>query len=270
MQSASGPAATLWLAVSLLLSGWASAAVAQTTPPKNPYTSQDDLDAGARLYRPLCAGCHGLDAGGAPGEGPDIRMGSPGRRTDAEVYDTIRDGITGTSMPGWNFSEKERWQVVAYLRSLQEVGGGEQAAGDPEAGAAVFGGEGGCKGCHAVDGQGGRRGPDLSGIGRNQSLQELENSILRPNDKVSPAYWHIRASTMDGATLTGRRLNEDTFSLQLLTSHEQLLSVMKSDLQGFELLKDSVMPSYEGKLSRRKIDDLVAYLATLGIQGALP
>ena len=270
MQSASGPAAKLWLAVSLLLSGWAPAAVAQTTPPKNPYTSQEDLDAGARLYRPLCAGCHGLDAGGAAGEGPDIRTGSPGRRTDAEVYDTIREGITGTSMPGWNFSEKERWQVVAYLQSLRETGGGEPAVGDPEAGAAVFRGEGGCKGCHSVDGQGGRRGPDLSDIGRKQSLEELENSVLRPNDKVSPAYWRIRASTKDGGTLTGRRLNEDTFSLQLLDSHEQLVSVMKSDLQGFELLKDSVMPSYEGKLSRRKIDDLVAYLATLGPQGTRP
>ena len=83
-------------------------AAAQQTPSTNPYTTQKDLDAGARLYRPLCAGCHGFEARGAAGEGPDIQVGSPGRRTDAEVYETIRDGIGGTSMPGWNFSETVR------------------------------------------------------------------------------------------------------------------------------------------------------------------
>ena len=55
-------------------------AAAQQTPSTNPYTTQKDLDAGARLYRPLCAGCHGFDARGAAGEGPDIQVGSPGRR----------------------------------------------------------------------------------------------------------------------------------------------------------------------------------------------
>ena len=267
MELASRRAVKVWLGV-LLLSGWASGAAAQQMPHTNPYTTQKDLDAGARLYRPLCAGCHGFDAGGAAGEGPDIQVGSPGRRTDAEVYETIRDGIRGTSMPGWNFSEKERWQVVGYLQLLRRAGGGEQTAGDPRAGAAIFRGEGGCQGCHVVHGQGGRRGPDLSAVGRGRSPEELEASILNPNGKVSPAYWRVRAWTIDGGTLAGRRLNEDTFSLQLLDSDERLVSVMKSDLKKFELLKDSAMPSYEGKLSRQKIDDLVAYLSTLGVPGA--
>ena len=173
-------------------------------------------------------------------------------------------------MPGWNFSEKERWQVVAYLQLLRGAAWGEQAAGDPQAGAALFRGEGGCLGCHTVHGQGGRRGPDLSRIGHDRSPKELEASILRPNDKVSPAYWRVRAGTKDGGTLTGRRLNEDTFSLQLLDSDERLISVMKSDLRGFDLLKDSVMPSYKGKLSHQGIDDLVAYLATLRPRGTAP
>ncbi len=270
MKLTSKRAAKLGLAVSLLLSVWVSGAAAQRTPSTNPYTTQEDLDAGARLYRPLCAGCHGFDAGGAAAEGPDIRVGSPGRGTDAEVYETIRDGIRGTSMPGWNFSEKERWQVVAYLQSLRRAAGAKQAAGDPQAGAALFRGEGGCRGCHAVDGQGGRRGPDLSTVGRGRSPEELEASILKPNGKVSPAYWHVRAWTADGGTLAGRRLNEDTFSLQLLDSDERLVSLLKSNLKKFELLKDSAMPSYEGKLSRQEIDDLVAYLATLGVSGARP
>ena len=255
---------------SAVLALFCASLAAQQPSIQNPYTSADDEAAGARLFRPFCAICHGLDGSGAAGIGRQIKRGSPGRITDVELYETIRDGIPGKGMPPFTFSEKERWQVVAFVQSLRRTVGAKESASDAAAGAKSFRGKGDCSRCHIVSGEGGRRGPDLSHIGGERSLDELKRSILNPDERVSPAYWQLRATTREGVTVAGRRLNEDTFSFQLLDSEERLISVMKSDLEEYELDKDSVMPSFEQKLSQREIDDLVAYLATLKPKGTRP
>ena len=120
-----------------------------------------------------------------------------------------------------------------------------------------------CTGCHGLDGTGGRSGPSLTKIGTTRSLRDLKNSILRPDDDVPPNRWTVRAVTKDGRTVTGLRLNEDTFSVQLLDSKEQLVSLAKSELDSYEVNRKSLMPSYEGKFSEEEIGNLVAYLSTL-------
>jgi mono/diheme cytochrome c family protein len=73
----------------------------------------------------------------------------------------------------------------------------------------------------------------------------------------------VRAVTRDGRTITGRRLNEDTYSVQLIDAQEELVSLVKEDLREYEPIKKSPMPSYEGNLTREQMGDLVAYLASL-------
>ena len=247
-----------WCA-SLLISACALSPAAQQPTIQNPHTSRADVQAGAHLYRAFCAICHEFDGRGLPGQGPEIRTASPGRSTDEQLYPTIKNGFP-PEMPQISFSEKERWQVVAFVQTLRQA---SKTAGDPAAGAALFRGKGECLGCHKVQGNGGPFGPELSEIGALRSVEELRISILASNEDVSSAYWRVRAVTKDGERVTGRRLNEDTYSVQLLDSNEQLRSLMKSDLQNFEIDSNSMMPSYEGKLNEREIDDLVAYLATL-------
>lgn len=58
-------------------------------------------------------------------------------------------------------------------------------------------------------------------------------------------------------------MNQDTFTLQLLDSKEQLVSLAKSSLRSYELLKTSPMPSYRDKLSMQEVADVVSYLASL-------
>ena len=69
--------------------------------------------------------------------------------------------------------------------------------------------------------------------------------------------------TRDGATITGRVLNEDTFSLQLIDTKEKLVSLQKADLSKLEFLKNSAMPSYRDKLSGDELSELVGYLVSL-------
>ena len=73
----------------------------------------------------------------------------------------------------------------------------------------------------------------------------------------------MRAVTKDGKVITGRRLNEDTYSVQLIDSQERLVSLAKADLKEYAVIKTSSMPSYRDKLSAQELADVVAYLLTL-------
>ena len=73
----------------------------------------------------------------------------------------------------------------------------------------------------------------------------------------------VRGVTRDGKVVTGRRLNEDTYSVQLIDADEHLVSLAKADLKEYTVIKTSAMPSYRTKLSTAELGDLVAYLLTL-------
>ena len=122
-------------------------------------------------------------------------------------------------------------QVVAYLRSVARSRTGSATTGDAARGKVVFAGKGTCVNCHRVDGEGGRLGPDLSSIGQLRRAVELERSLVEPDTEVLGGNRSYRIITKDGSTITGRLLNLDTFTVQLLDSKEQLRSFVKSDLR---------------------------------------
>ena len=259
-------AARLFLVAGLLLT-CIGAGSAQQRANTNPHNTPEDVAAGGRIYRSHCVECHGRD--GTGGRGPDITRGDLRYgNSDAALADTISTGIPGTAMPLFFFNGKQLWQIVAFVQSLQRDE--PTPPGDPAAGAALFRGKGGCVTCHMVDGQGGRQGPDLTTVGARRSLRHLRIAILEPNQWVSPQDWKIQAKTKGGVRVEGIRLNEDTHSLQLLDSNDKLVSVVKSDLESYRIIKVSSMPPYAGQLSQSEVDDLVAYLYTLRGKGASP
>ena len=73
----------------------------------------------------------------------------------------------------------------------------------------------------------------------------------------------IRAVTNEGVVINGRRLNEDTYTVQLIDERGRLVSLVKSDLNEYTVLTTSPMPSYEGKLTPDEVADLLAYLLSL-------
>ena len=266
---ASGPvsfAMRLFLVAGLLLI-WISVGGAEQRGKTNPHTSPEDVAAGGRIYRSHCVECHGRD--GTGGRGPDLTRGDLRYgNSDAALADTISTGIPGTSMPLFFFNGKQLWQIVAFVQSLRREE--PRPPGDSSAGAALFRGKGGCVNCHMVDGQGGRQGPDLTTVGARRSLPHLRNAILEPNQWVAPRDWKIQAKTKSGVPVAGVRLNEDTHSLQLLVSGDKLISLVKSDLESYRIIKSSAMPPYAGQLSQSELDDLVAYLYTLRGKGVSP
>jgi len=236
--------------------GMAASALAQRGPRAMP---DPGVDLGARLYATNCYHCHG---DGNQVAGVDFRKGQFKRAsTDADLAGVIRGGVPGTAMPAHAFSPYEMTSLVAYLRSLHA--GGEAPAGDAAAGQVIFAGKGGCESCHRVNGKGSRVAVDLSDIGTMRAAAYLERALVDPNAALVPQNRFVRAVTRDGATITGRRLNEDTESVQLIDDHEKLVSLQKADLRSYTVLTNSSMPSYADKLTAKERTDLVAYLVSL-------
>lgn len=223
-------------------------------------TAADVLD-GERAYRNSCANCHGAEGDLIAG----IHLGRGQFRrpmTDEDLVRIIRTGIPNTPMPATNMTAEQASKIVAYLRSLATTKPGGALAGDSTRGQAIFEGKGACTSCHRVAENGSRVGPDLSRIGEQRRAPELEESILDPAASVLGANRSYRVVTREGATVTGRLLSHDTFTVQMLDTNEHLRSFMKADLRehGFTA---SPMPPYRGKLSPQEVADLVSYLLTL-------
>ena len=245
---------TLFLLLAAILPG-------QHEEVANPHTSSVDVATGAELFRSHCAVCHGLD--GVGDRAPALNTGELRHgNSDGALHETISRGIPGTEMPGIYFNGVEPWQIVAYVKSLGVGADAEAPTGDPSAGQRIYSAQR-CGGCHRVSGEGGRSGPDLSRIGGARSVAHLRAALLDPDAKVLPKQWRVRAKTLDGSTVTGRLLNEDTYSLQLFDSQGQLLSLAKSEIAEYEVVRESAMPSYEGRVSRSELEDLLSYLVSL-------
>ncbi|HYM09659.1 MAG TPA: c-type cytochrome [Bryobacterales bacterium] len=246
--------------------------IEESVPDKNPYDSDADAALGRRYFLGHCAVCHGKD--GAGGRGANLttgryRMGG----SDRELYRTIRNGIEGSEMPGTRLHQDEVWRIVAYVKKLGAAGAEEKAAGDAAHGKIVYETKGGCAACHAIDGRGGTLGPDLSEIGLRRSLKFLRESLVDPGAAVEREYRTVTVVLPDGAKITGIRLNEDDYSVQLrdtagnlrsfLTSEVEVEQEGEVEVEGPRKVTRSLMPAYGTALTAGEMDDLVAYLNTL-------
>ncbi len=215
---------------------------------------------GASIYATACAECHGEQ--GNLIDGIDLGRGDFGRPlTDNQLASLIMNGIANTTMGPADLDEEEIEELVLFLRDNARPREEPRLAGDAVRGEALFQGKGECIDCHRIDGSGGRIGPDLSWIGRSRRTSDLLESILDPAMEVRPHNRFYRVVTDAGEEVSGRLLNHDSFTVQLLDLDERLRSFRKADLreQGFV---DTLMPSYRDKLSEQEVADLVAYLAS--------
>ena len=221
-----------------------------------------DVENGSRLYRSNCFACHGPEGASIPGV--DFRRGQFKRvSSDADVLRVIASGVPGTAMPPTAVSDGNRLALLAYIRSLHDSAISASGSGDVNRGRAIFEGQAGCLACHRVNGKGARVAPDLSEVGAIRGADYLERSILDPNESVLPEHRYVRVITRQGTTFVGRRLNEDTHTIQMIDTDEHLHSFSKADLRELTMLTTSAMPSYRGKFSSEELAGLVAYLLSL-------
>ena len=265
---------------SLTLHLWAQVATPTTTAAARKPLAGDPkaVTQGAVLFRQECMFCHGVSARGGV-RGPDLTTGSWSHGgADADLARTISAGVPGTAMPPNELTDEEIWQIVAYLRTLEQPVA--TTAGDQKRGEELFFGTARCGSCHIVKGRGGLLGPELSTVGSARSRAYLVESIREPNRQLTRnrafgdtalKYDTVTAVTADGRTIVGVPMNEDTFTVQVMDSSERVHSLEKKSLKSLRHDNRSLMPAYdERRLSAAPLDDVVAYLQSLRSTAAVP
>jgi putative heme-binding domain-containing protein len=224
--------------------------------------SRADIEAGQRLYGPQCQVCHGATGDGVPGI--DLRLGRfRSVASDDDLARVITAGVPGTGMPPFVLQPSELTGLVAFIRAGFDPSSAAVRVGDAQRGRSLFTGAAECSTCHRVAGAGPRLAPDLSDIGAIRTLAALQRAILTPDDALLPIHRAVRAVTVDGRTIRGRRLNVDTYSVQLIDERENLVSLAKADLRELIVETKATMPSYAGRLTEDELADLIAYLVSL-------
>ena len=222
------------------------------------------IEAGSRVYTQQCALCHGPQ--GALIEGVDLRLGQfPTVQSDNDLRNLISSGAGEGRMPAFDLRRDEMNGVIAYIRAGFDPDGIAVKIGDPGRGQVLFRGKGECASCHRVNGVGPRTAPDLSSIGAIRTPASLQRNLLDPATALLPINKSVRLVTRNEETIVGRRLNEDTYTVQVIDSQERLRSLKKSDLVSYEI---SDVPSKQPTtLSSNEVADVIGYLLTLrGLQ----
>lgn len=120
-----------------------------------------------------------------------------------------------------------------------------------------------CLDCHRIADRGSRLGPNLSDIGARRTPDRLQRSLVAPDDEVLFENRFVRVVTKDGATMTGRLLNQDAMSVQMMTPKEELKTYLKANTREVTIVDKGLMPASQGKLTDQQVADIVAYLSTL-------
>jgi len=236
---------------------------------RNPLAGQPAAIAkGGEIFRGACSACHGMSGNG--GTGPSLVRGLQVRRAnDRQMFQSIRGGVRGTDMPPFpNFKDDELWSLVAFVRSLSAPAIRAQLPGDAAKGRELFQGAAGCAKCHAVHGSGGVLGPDLSDAGQ-RTVQQLEEAIYKPSERIEAGFAGITAHMKDGRKLEGVAKNWNNYSVQISDSRGALHMLWRKDISRLEHARESLMPAdYEQRLTGAQRADLLAYLARLNLREA--
>src|ERR1700741_102173 len=195
------------------------------------YT-QEDIGRGGLFYNANCFQCHGRD--GDQISGIDLRRGLFRRsQSDEDLAQTITRGTPG-GMPAFKLDPAELTAIVAFIRAGFDTSASVRV-GDAAKGRATFQGKGECLMCHRVNGRGPRAAPDLSDIGIARAPAMLERAVREPTSALLPINRPVRIIMRDGKTIRGRRLNEDTHTVQIIDEHEQLMPVAKSEKRSIQV-----------------------------------
>jgi putative heme-binding domain-containing protein len=121
-----------------------------------------------------------------------------------------------------------------------------------------------CVKCHAVKGQGGAVGPDLSGVGATYPRDELIASVLFPSQKIFSGYEPVIVATNDGRILTGILKRESPEEIEIQDADAKSIVLKAEEIDERKKSDVSLMPSglAEG-LSKEDFADVIAYLESL-------
>ncbi len=130
--------------------------------------------------------------------------------------------------------------------------------GDVARGKEVFAAS--CAVCHTMAGQGGKVGPDLTGIGA-RDRSDILLDILDPNRSVEANYRMWTVTTKDGESYSGRLETETQTTVEILDTAAQKHVVPRKEIESMEASQLSIMPTGFEALPPADLQALIEYLA---------
>ncbi|HEY1433722.1 MAG TPA: c-type cytochrome, partial [Thermoanaerobaculia bacterium] len=157
---------------------------------------------------------------------------------------------------GGGLPDADRQKVIDVLGPAVLKGG------DPARGKLVFKEQ--CAKCHTHSGEGGKVGPDLTGMAAHPKGELLIN-ILDPSRSVEGNFVQYTLATADGRTLNGLLASESKNAVELVDAEGKSHQVLREEIEELKASKKSLMPEgFEKQINPEKIADLLAFLAQRG------
>jgi putative membrane-bound dehydrogenase-like protein len=122
-----------------------------------------------------------------------------------------------------------------------------------------------CAVCHTIEGQGGKVGPDLTGIGA-RARPDLLVEILDPNRSVEGTYRQWLAQTKTGDVIAGRLLSENAVEIEVIDATGKTHVLERKDMNRLQASDLSVMPEGFEQLPPQDLADLLEFLATSNVK----
>jgi PQQ-dependent dehydrogenase (methanol/ethanol family) len=207
-----------------------------------------------------CAVCHGGDAEGTD-RAPALTNNRQLRGTsEKDIANLIKNGRG--NMPAFSSLPEAEIQELAYfVRSMNVDALDMKPSGDAAAGASIFFGSARCSECHTAQGRGGSNGPDLSNIGRQVTLADLDQSLQQPDARIAVGYGMVDVTLRDGSSLRGFARSQGAHDLQVQTLDGRLHLLLDTEYTQVAAEKHSLMPAFSG--TPQQYRDLVAFLSSL-------
>ena len=216
---------------------------------------------GNQIFVARCGGCHGPDARGSD-RGPALAEVRRLRtRSVQQLRDIIQKGIPGTGMPPFDLPAAELDALAALVRSLNGPAAESAASGDPVAGEQYFFGSGKCGSCHMVYGKGQPIGPDLSNVGSDMTVGQIQDALLQPGARIAQGYELVTVRLRDGRSLRGFARSRSSFDVRLQDLEGKFYLLQEGDVLAIQDDAQSVMPPL--KAGPEELQGLIAYLSRL-------
>ncbi len=168
----------------------------------------------------------------------------------------IRDRAKKILAAGGGLPNADRQKVIDEILPVVRAGG------DAARGKLVFKEQ--CGKCHMHAGEGGKVGPELTGMAVHPA-HELLIHILDPNRSVEGNYRAYTVSTDDGRVVTGLLAAESKTAIELVDAEGKRVAIQRDEIDAFQPSPNSLMPvGFEKQIKPEGFADLLAFLTARG------
>jgi len=157
---------------------------------------------------------------------------------------------------GGGLPDADRQKVIDELAKVA-LGTGDAAKGKQ-----VFVQQ--CSKCHSHGGEGGKVGPDLTGMAAHPKAELLVH-VLDPSRSVEGNFVSYTVATADGRTFNGLLASETKTAVELIDTEGKTVKLLRDDIEELVASKKSLMPEgFEKQVPPESLADLLEFLTRRG------